>query len=165
MRSTFGKAVRRSGAVAAVVAYAAPLALGLATGTVHAAGHAVQFLSAERDRLVAIGLVHEFGPAPLQEASTTRGFTNGEASAGAFVHEHGGSPHSHGTLLGGALGESLSSVGQEEGSASAAGLAFHLPAPCEMLCGPRSHASADLDSNVRDLRGVRPPPALRPPRV
>jgi hypothetical protein len=148
-----------------MIVYAVPLVLSLATGTLHAAEHVAGFVSAERDRLVAIGLVHDFNGAHDREAPPSRAVALVDESTDPFVHEHGGTAHAHGGPLSGALdGEWVEAGEHEEGSLGAV-LALHLPTPCHSLCEIVPLSTVGMDSDVGDRAESSLTPPLPPPRA
>lgn len=164
MRSVFNRKTRRSVAVAALFAYAVPLALALTAGTLHAAVHVAEFLMAERDRLVAMGMLHDSGPSE-RETRPNRGFQFEEELYEGFVHQHGGVIHAHGGLLSGSLdGEWAEGTDQGEGGDEAAAI-LHVPVWKEVACELPPSGQDELKTAVHSLEGMIPTPPTDPPKV
>lgn len=163
--SIFGKSARRRLAVAVMVAYGAPPALALATEAVHAMEHAVQLLAFERDRLAAVGLLHGFSEEGLQTATRQAPLDLSDPAHAGYVHEHDGTRHAHGSILGGALeAEWTDRADPGEGNIGVV-FALHLPAGPGTWFGltppPIRGPTVDMRPSVLSS----PTPPLPPPRV
>lgn len=163
--SILGTSARRRLAVAVLVAYSAPPALGLATEVVHAAGHAVEFLATESDRLAGLGLVHGTLDPGSHRAVRPGTVDPGDVVGGGFVHEHDGTRHAHGRLLGGALEAEWADRAESDVGAVGVVLAVHLPMGSAAVPGsPAPVANARPDAPPMVVVASLAPP-LPPPKV